>query len=79
VRGDPLEDVSVLLDRDSFALVMKNGKRVPTARRTYDPKRVSDFSLAAWNELYTQERVRELGATRPEPARPAASRPRVAL
>jgi adenine deaminase len=79
VRGNPLEDVSVLLDRDRFALVMKNGKPVSTARRSYDPKKVSDFSLAAWNELYTQQRVRELAAAVPEPARPAAARPRVAL
>jgi imidazolonepropionase-like amidohydrolase len=80
VRGDPLKDVSVLLDRERFAMVMKNGKRVSTARRTYDPRKVSDFSLAAWNELYTQDRVREIAAAaEPEQSRPAAVRPRIAL
>jgi imidazolonepropionase-like amidohydrolase len=60
LRADPLKDVSVLLDRSTFALVMKNGRPVSTERRTYNPRRVSDFSLSAWSELYTQARVREL-------------------
>jgi imidazolonepropionase-like amidohydrolase len=66
VDGNPLADISILLDRSKFQLVMKNGKPVSTARTEYDPARVTDFAMSAWADLYTQERVRVLSAGRRE-------------
>ena len=66
VDGNPLADISILLDRSKFRLVMKNGKPVSTARTEYDPARVTDFAMSSWSDLYTQDRVRALSAGRRE-------------
>ena len=58
--GNPLTDVSILLDRTKLKAVMVGGKLISTNRTTYDAQMVSDFSMTWWNDLYTQERVREL-------------------
>lgn len=60
VRGDPLENVSLLLDRTQLAAVIKGGKLVGEHTGVLDPLRVSDFAMSAWNDLYTQDRVAEL-------------------
>lgn len=57
---NPLTDVSILLDRTKLKAVMVGGKLMSTNRTTYDAQMVSDFSMTWWNDLYTQERVREL-------------------
>ena len=36
------------------------GREIRIPERDYDPRRVSDFSLSNWTELYTQARVAEL-------------------
>lgn len=61
IDGNPLENISILMDREKLKGVMKGGALASTARTTYEPRRVSDFAMTAWNDLYTQERVRELG------------------
>lgn len=58
--GNPLTDVSILLDRTKLKAVMVGGKLMSTNRTTYDAQMVSDFSMTWCNDLYTQERVREL-------------------
>jgi len=63
LRADPTADVKVLLDRTKFALVMKDGQSVSTSRTSYNPRRVSDFAMSSWNDLYTQSRVEELRKT----------------
>jgi imidazolonepropionase-like amidohydrolase len=58
--GDPTENICVLLDRSKLRAVIKDGAPISSARRTYDPKRVSDFAMTYFSELYTRERVAEL-------------------
>jgi len=59
-HGRIITDVSILLDRTKLKAVMVGGKLMSTNRTTYDAQMVSDFSMTWWNDLYTQERVREL-------------------
>lgn len=60
IDGDPATDISHMVERSRLALVMKNGRRVTYQHRDYDPRRVTDFAMTSWNDLYTQDRVREL-------------------
>jgi imidazolonepropionase-like amidohydrolase len=59
--GSPLEDIRRLQDKRRLAAVYIAGKEYRMADRPYDPRRVTDFALANWTDLYTQERVAELG------------------
>jgi imidazolonepropionase-like amidohydrolase len=60
--GNPLRDVSVLLDRSRLESVFLGGKPAALQVPDYDPTKVSDFSYNNWNDLYTRERVAELAA-----------------
>ncbi len=60
VDGSPLEDIAVLQDKTRIRHVHIGGKRMQMPERGYDPRQVTDRSLANWTDLYTQERVREL-------------------
>lgn len=60
--ANPLEDVSILLERDRLKAVYLGGNPVDLRVRGYDPRAVSDFSLNHWNDLYTRERVADLSA-----------------
>jgi imidazolonepropionase-like amidohydrolase len=60
IDGDPLADVSILLDRDRFKHIILGGETVHIDRARYNPLKVSDFAMTFWNDLYTQERVAEL-------------------
>ena len=64
--GSPLADIGILQDhRRRLRGVYIAGKEIRIADRPYDPRKVTDFSLSNWTDLYTQERVAELrGATR---------------
>lgn len=70
VKGSPLKDVSILQDKARIRHVHIGGKRVAIAARGYDPRQVTDQAWTNWNDLYTQERVQELGI-RPERRAPA--------
>lgn len=59
--GSPLADIRLLQDRSRLRAVYIGGKKLDIADRPYDPRRVTDFSLANWTDLYTQARVAELG------------------
>ena len=59
--GSPLSDIRLLQDRSRLRAVYIAGKQVEFADRPYDPREVTDFSLANWTDLYTQARVAELG------------------
>jgi imidazolonepropionase-like amidohydrolase len=61
VAGSPLEDVSILQDKSRIRHVHLSGKRVAVPDRDYDPYEVTDIAWTNWNDLYTQERVTELG------------------
>jgi imidazolonepropionase-like amidohydrolase len=58
--GSPLADIGMLLDKSRLRAVHIGGKQVEIADRPYDPRKVTDFSLSNWTELYTQARVAEL-------------------
>ncbi len=70
VEGSPLEDVSILQDKARIRHVHLGGKRMAIPERGYDPCKVTDLAWTNWNDLYTQERVTELGIL---PARRAAA------
>jgi imidazolonepropionase-like amidohydrolase len=58
--GSPLADIGLLLDKSRLRAVHIGGKRVEIENRAYDPRKVTDFSLSNWTDLYTQARVAEL-------------------
>jgi imidazolonepropionase-like amidohydrolase len=60
-EGSPLADIRLLQDRQRLRAVHIAGKELQFADRPYDPRQVTDFSLANWTDLYTQARVAELG------------------
>lgn len=62
--GSPLADIRLLQDRSRLRAVYLGGRKLNLADRPYDPRRVTDFSLANWTDLYTQARVAELGIGR---------------
>jgi imidazolonepropionase-like amidohydrolase len=59
--GDPTKSISILLDRSKVSAVFKSGAPIAPGRRAYDPRRVSDFAMTIASDLYTRERVAELG------------------
>ena len=61
VAGSPLKDVAILQDKARIRHVHLAGKRVAVPERGYDPRQVTDQAWTNWNDLYTQERVAELG------------------
>ncbi len=70
VAGSPLEDVAILQDKARIRHVHLGGKRIALPSRDYDPYKVTDIAWTNWNDLYTQERVTELGIL---PARKASA------
>ena len=62
--GSPLKDIAVLQDRRRLRGVYLAGREMRIEDRPYDPRQVTDFSLANWTDLYTQARVAELRGER---------------
>ena len=62
--GSPLTDIGILQDKPRLRGVYIAGREIKIADRPYDPRKVSDFSLSNWTDLYTQERVAELRGQR---------------
>jgi len=62
--GSPLGDIGILQDKRHLRAVYIAGQEYRMADRPYDPRKVTDFALTNWTDLYTQARVAELG-TRP--------------
>ncbi len=61
VQGSPLKNVAILQDKTRIRHVHIAGKRMDIPARSYDTYQVTDQSWANWNDLYTQERVAQLG------------------
>ena len=59
--GSPLADIGLLQDKKRLRAVYIGGKEFRQANRPYDPRKVTDFALTNWTDLYTQARVAELG------------------
>jgi imidazolonepropionase-like amidohydrolase len=64
-NGSPLADIAILQDRRQLCGVYIAGREIRIEDRPYDPRRVTDFSLSNWTDLYTQARVAELRGERP--------------
>ena len=58
--GNPLEDVTHLMDRSRFKDIMLGGETVTVTTHDIDTTKVSEFSYNMWNDMYTQARVAEL-------------------
>ncbi|WP_297832722.1 amidohydrolase family protein [Pseudomonas sp.] len=59
--ASPLHDIRVLQDRSRIKAVYKAGQAVDLQRSPYNPKQVSDFNSLKWTDLYTRDRVAQLG------------------
>jgi imidazolonepropionase-like amidohydrolase len=70
VKGSPLKNIAILQDKASIRQVHIAGRRMAIPPRGYDPRQVTDQAWTNWNDLYTQERVQELGI---RPGRRAAA------
>ena len=62
--GSPLADIAILQDKARLRGVYIAGREIKIADRPYDPRKVTDFSLSNWTDLYTQARVAELRGAR---------------
>ena len=63
-NGSPLVDIALLQDKSRLRGVYIAGREIKIADRPYDPRRVTDFSLSNWTDLYTRERVAQLRGDR---------------
>jgi imidazolonepropionase-like amidohydrolase len=61
VDGSPLENVSILQERERIRGVFLGGKRIEAQVPGYDPYKVTDFNTVKWSELHTRQRAVELG------------------
>jgi imidazolonepropionase-like amidohydrolase len=61
--GSPLANIAILQDKRRLRGVYIAGREIKIADRPYDPRKVTDFSLSNWTDLYTQARVAELRGT----------------
>ena len=68
--GSPLADIRLLQEKSRMRAVHLGGREIHIPERDYEPREVSDFSLANWTDLYTRARVAEL---RRQPAPRAAA------
>ncbi|CAI8903771.1 Amidohydrolase, imidazolonepropionase [Pseudomonas sp. IT-P218] len=66
IEGSPLQNVSILQEREKIRGVFLGGERVHTQVPGYDPYRVSDFNTVKWSELHTRKRAVDMGK-RPAP------------
>jgi imidazolonepropionase-like amidohydrolase len=63
--ASPLADIGVLQDATRLRAVYIGGREIRIPERDYDPRKVTDFALSNWTELYTRKRVAELRGRRP--------------
>src|SRR5262245_4141646 len=61
VQGSPVKNVAILQDKTRIRHVHIAGKPISVPPRGYDPRQVTDQAWTNWNDLYTQDRVGELG------------------
>lgn len=61
IDGSPLEDISILQERERIRAVFRSGQRRQTQVPGYDPNRVSDFNTVKWSELHTRQRAVAMG------------------
>ena len=59
--GNPLANVSLLLEKDRIKCVYLGGEAVELKLPSIESQGVSNFSYKMWQDIYTQGRVKELG------------------
>ncbi len=63
--GDPLADISVLQDRSRIRAIYLDGQAVSPAINPGARRIRSEFSYNMWSNVYTQERIAEVGLATP--------------
>ena len=58
--GDPLSDVSQILEKNRFNQVWLAGEPIELKLPPLERKGVSDFSYKMWQDIYDQDHVTEL-------------------
>ncbi len=58
--GNPLENISHLLDKSRFKQILLGGEPVSVSTHEVDASQVNAFSYDMWSDTYSQERVAEL-------------------
>ncbi len=61
IEGDPLADISVLQDRTRIREIIQGGETVKLDINRNARRLRSEFSYEMWSDVYTQERIREIG------------------
>ena len=69
--GDPLADITQLQDRSRIREIILGGETVNLAINPKAQRLRSEFSYEMWHQVYTQERIAEIGMNRPVPAEAA--------
>ena len=59
--GNPLENISQLLDKRRMKHILLAGEEISVKTNEIDTRDVSEFSYNWWGDLYTQDRMEELG------------------
>jgi imidazolonepropionase-like amidohydrolase len=60
VKGNPLNDIAILQDRDNFASIMMDGEPVELDINDDISLHVLENSYNMWNDVYTQAKVKEI-------------------
>ncbi|MCY4404901.1 MAG: amidohydrolase family protein, partial [Rhodospirillaceae bacterium] len=63
--GDPLTDITQLQDRSRIREIILGGETINLAINPKAQRLRSEFSYEMWNQVYTQERIAEIGMNRP--------------
>jgi len=61
IDGDPLADISVLQDRSRIREIIQGGETVKVEINKNARRLRSEFSYDLWSDMYTQERIKEIG------------------
>jgi imidazolonepropionase-like amidohydrolase len=61
IDGDPLADISVLQDRTRIREIIQGGETVNIQINQNARRLRSEFSYEMWSDVYTQERIRQIG------------------
>jgi imidazolonepropionase-like amidohydrolase len=61
IDGDPLADISVLQDRSRIREIIQGGETVDIEINKNARRLRSEFSYDLWSDIYTQERIKEIG------------------
>lgn len=61
IDGDPLSDIGVLQRREGIDAVFLAGRRQSMERAAYERNKVTDLGGVRWVDVYTRDRVAQLG------------------